>query len=160
MGEWMYRYTFFLSSALVGGEWSASRPGRFIPGERALGIHYIGGWVSRRAGLDDMEKRKFLPSQGLELRPLGCPARSQSLYRLLCPGSRVYEHVKKCMHDTYALLFQYLRIVKFHENSVLTWNSSVSWNFSLARYARVTFQMRAKIHEGDPVECPSILSRF
>jgi hypothetical protein len=35
----------FLTSALVGGEWSASRPGRFTPGERALGIHWIGGWV-------------------------------------------------------------------------------------------------------------------
>jgi hypothetical protein len=29
MGEWMYRSTFFLTSALVGGEWSASRPCRF-----------------------------------------------------------------------------------------------------------------------------------
>jgi hypothetical protein len=32
MGEWMYTYIHaFLTSALVGGEWSASRPGRFIP---------------------------------------------------------------------------------------------------------------------------------
>jgi hypothetical protein len=46
----------FLTSALVGGEWSASRPGRFIPGERARGTHWIGGWVRPRAGLDDMEK--------------------------------------------------------------------------------------------------------
>jgi hypothetical protein len=29
----------FLTSALVGGEWSASRLGRFIPGERAPGTH-------------------------------------------------------------------------------------------------------------------------
>jgi hypothetical protein len=42
----------FLTSALVGGEWSASRPGRFIPGERPPGIHCIGGWVDPRAGLD------------------------------------------------------------------------------------------------------------
>jgi hypothetical protein len=35
-----------------------------------------------RAGLDDLEKRKFLTLPGLELRPLGRPARSQSLYRL------------------------------------------------------------------------------
>jgi hypothetical protein len=59
-GEWMYRSTFFLTSALVGGEWSASRPGRFIPGERAFGTHWIRGWVDLRAGLDDLEKRKFL----------------------------------------------------------------------------------------------------
>jgi hypothetical protein len=31
----------FLTSALVGGEWSASRPGRFTPGERAPGTHCI-----------------------------------------------------------------------------------------------------------------------
>jgi hypothetical protein len=31
--------------------------------------------------------RKFLTLQGLELRPLGRPARSQSLYRLRYPGS-------------------------------------------------------------------------
>jgi hypothetical protein len=35
--------------------------------------------VGPRACLDDM-KRKFLTLPGLELRPLGHPARSQSLY--------------------------------------------------------------------------------
>jgi hypothetical protein len=35
-----------------------------------------------RAGLDDVEKRKFLPPPALELRPLGRPFRSESLYRL------------------------------------------------------------------------------
>jgi hypothetical protein len=34
-----------------------------------------------------MEKRKFLPLLGLELRPFGRPARSQSLYELRYPGS-------------------------------------------------------------------------
>jgi hypothetical protein len=37
-----------------------------------------------KAGLDDVEKRKFLTIPGLELRPVGRPARSQSLSRLLC----------------------------------------------------------------------------
>jgi hypothetical protein len=46
----------FSTSALVGGEWSASRPGRFTPGEKAPGTHWIGGWVDPGAGLDDMEK--------------------------------------------------------------------------------------------------------
>jgi hypothetical protein len=72
----------FLTSALVGGEWSASRPGIFTFGERAPGIHWIEGWVDPRADLDDVEKRKFLPLPGLELRTLGRPAHSQSLYRL------------------------------------------------------------------------------
>jgi hypothetical protein len=77
----------FLTSALVGGEWSASRPCRFTPEERVTSTHWIGGWVGPRAGLDYLEKRKFLTLPGLELRPLGRPARSQSLYRLSYPGS-------------------------------------------------------------------------
>jgi hypothetical protein len=48
-------YVFF-ASALVGGEWSASRPGRFTPGERARITHWIESWVDPRAGLDVMEK--------------------------------------------------------------------------------------------------------
>jgi hypothetical protein len=78
----------FLTSALAGGEWSASLPGRFTPGERAPGTHWIGGWVDPRSGLDD-EKRKFLALPGLEL---GRPARSQSLYRLRYPGSSYQEY--------------------------------------------------------------------
>jgi hypothetical protein len=41
----------FLTSALVGGEWSASRLRRFTPGERAPGTHWIGSWVGPRTGL-------------------------------------------------------------------------------------------------------------
>jgi hypothetical protein len=76
-----------LTSALVGDQWSASRPSRFAPGERAPGTPWIEGWVDPRAGLDDVEKRKLLTPPGLELRPLGRPACSQSLYRLRYPGS-------------------------------------------------------------------------
>jgi hypothetical protein len=32
----------YLTSAIVGGEWSASHPGRFTRGERAPDIHSIG----------------------------------------------------------------------------------------------------------------------
>jgi hypothetical protein len=35
----------FLTSALVGGEWSASRRSRFTPRERAPDTHWVGGWV-------------------------------------------------------------------------------------------------------------------
>jgi hypothetical protein len=52
----------FLMSARDGGEWSASRPCRFTPGERALSSHWIGSWVGLRAGLDASEKRSFGPS--------------------------------------------------------------------------------------------------
>jgi hypothetical protein len=46
--------------------WTASRPYRFTPGEKALGTHKIGDWVNLRAGLDDEEKGKFLNLPGLE----------------------------------------------------------------------------------------------
>jgi hypothetical protein len=41
----------FLTSALDGGEWSASRPGCLTLGERVPGTH----WVDSKAGLDDIE---------------------------------------------------------------------------------------------------------
>jgi hypothetical protein len=44
-----------LTSALVWGEWSGSRPGRSIPEERGPGTHWI-GWVDPRARLNDVEK--------------------------------------------------------------------------------------------------------
>jgi hypothetical protein len=47
--------------------------------------------VGPRAGLDHVERRKILPLPGLELRPLGRPAGSQSLYRLRYTRP-IYEH--------------------------------------------------------------------
>jgi hypothetical protein len=49
----------FLDSALVGGDWPASRSGRFTSGELAPCTHWIGSWVGLRAGLDDTEKRPY-----------------------------------------------------------------------------------------------------
>jgi hypothetical protein len=43
--------------------------------------------VDPSVSLGDLEKRKFVTLQGLELGPLGRPTRSQSLYRLRDPGS-------------------------------------------------------------------------
>jgi hypothetical protein len=50
----------FLTLVLDGSEWAASRPERFISGERAAGVHHEGGWVCARAGLDAVQKRKSL----------------------------------------------------------------------------------------------------
>jgi hypothetical protein len=43
--------------------------------------------VGPKAGMDNVEKRIFLTPPGLELRSLGSPASSQSLYQLSYPGS-------------------------------------------------------------------------
>jgi hypothetical protein len=57
----------FLTSTLVGGEWSVSRPGCFTPKERGPPpLHWKGDWVGLRASLDDV-KIKFLTLLGLEL---------------------------------------------------------------------------------------------
>jgi hypothetical protein len=57
----------FLTSALVGGEWSTSPLRLLYPRRKGLRYHWIGGWVGPKAGLDDVEKRKFLSLPGLEL---------------------------------------------------------------------------------------------
>jgi hypothetical protein len=56
----------FLTSALDGGEQSASRPDRFTHGKRTPSTHCSRRWVGSSAGLDAMEKRKmlFLPRIG------------------------------------------------------------------------------------------------
>jgi hypothetical protein len=62
----------FLTSTLAGGEWSASRPCRFTPGERAPDTRWLGSRVGpRRRGEEQI------------LDPIGTrtPARSQLLYR-------------------------------------------------------------------------------
>jgi hypothetical protein len=55
-------------------------PPDFIPGERAYGIHWIGGWMGLSVGLDVVEKKKILHCR--KSNP-GRPARSSSLVALL-----------------------------------------------------------------------------
>jgi hypothetical protein len=77
----------FLASAVGGGELSASRPSLFTPRENAPPVPMDRRFgVDPRASLDDVEKRKLLTLPGLELQPLGRPARSQSLYRQRHPA--------------------------------------------------------------------------
>jgi hypothetical protein len=66
--EWRYSSTHSLTSALDGGEWSASRPGRFTPTERKPCTHWIGGWVGPRACLDTVSMRK-IPSPRRDVNP-------------------------------------------------------------------------------------------
>jgi hypothetical protein len=68
LGEWKYSSTHSLTSALDGGEWSASRPSRFTPRKTVPGTHWIGGWVGPRAILDAVVWRK-IPSSRRESNP-------------------------------------------------------------------------------------------
>jgi hypothetical protein len=60
-GNWhdwnRYSSIHSLTSALEGGEWSASQPGRFTPRESAPGTHPC--WVGPSAVLDAVNKRKI-----------------------------------------------------------------------------------------------------
>jgi hypothetical protein len=68
--------THSLTSALDGGEWSASRPCHFTPGEKSPGSYWIGGWVDFRAG----EEKHSQPSPGTEPPIPDRSARSTSHY--------------------------------------------------------------------------------
>jgi len=72
----------FLTSALYGGQWSSSRPGRFTQRERAPDTHWIelGGPQSRSG--HGFEKISQPPSE-IEPQSSDHPAHSQSLYRFL-----------------------------------------------------------------------------
>jgi len=59
----------FLTSAIHRGEWTAS----LLPGKRARGTHWTGGWLGPRAGLDSVAKRKKF---------YHCPCRESNLGRL------------------------------------------------------------------------------
>jgi hypothetical protein len=64
----VYSSTHSLTSALDGGDWPASRPGRFTRRETAPSTHWIGGWVGPRAVLVAVVKRK-IPSPRRESKP-------------------------------------------------------------------------------------------
>jgi hypothetical protein len=87
-GEWRYSSTIF--DLRNRWELSASRPGRFTPGEIAPGTHLTGGWVVPRASLEIVEKRKNLLLPGIESQPA-----SPSIYRLSYPGSIFLEGLTK-----------------------------------------------------------------
>jgi hypothetical protein len=77
----------FLTSELYGGEWSASSPDRFTPGDRALGTHWIGGWVDPRAGLDTEDRIKMsLYPQSNSLHPVS------------------YNKIRLCVHNISQIL--------------------------------------------------------
>jgi hypothetical protein len=68
----------FLTSALYGDEWPASRSGCFTPRERVPGTHWVGGWTRWW--------RETFPASAGTLT-LDHPARSPPLYHWAIPKS-------------------------------------------------------------------------
>jgi hypothetical protein len=94
-----------LTSALAGGEWSALPPQKEPP----IPIGQEVGWTLEPVWTP-WRNEHFVTFLGLELRPLGLPAHSQSLYRLLSyPGfqrraGKVQERRETC--HIYAGMFR------------------------------------------------------
>jgi hypothetical protein len=61
-----FKINISFTSALVGGELSASCSGRFIAVEKISDTRRIGGWVGPITGLDTVENRKVLTPLGIE----------------------------------------------------------------------------------------------
>jgi hypothetical protein len=78
----------FLTSALVEGEWLASRQGRLVPRVRAPGAQLLGGWVGPRAGLSSVDKNIL---SWPETETLGRPIRRQSLPDCDIPIPKIME---------------------------------------------------------------------
>jgi hypothetical protein len=124
IGEWIYRSTFFLTLALVRGEWLASCPCHFIPGERVPGTHWVGGWVDPRADLDNMEKWTFLTLAGLELWTLGRPASSQLLYWLRYAAVQMLTKWNSINFKSICSARQVYVILNYNKKKVITHNKN------------------------------------
>jgi hypothetical protein len=59
------------------------------------GIHWLGGCVCQRTGMNDMEKWKFLSLPGIELWSVDRTTRRQSLYRMHYSRSSLKVHISE-----------------------------------------------------------------
>jgi hypothetical protein len=66
--------------------------------------------VDPRAGLGDVEKRKFLTLPRHELRPLGYPAHRQSLYRLSYPASYKTKNYGAAAFGSITFILNFMKI--------------------------------------------------
>jgi hypothetical protein len=90
-GERRYSSYSYLSLALDGGEWSASRPGRALPPgkEPPVPIGQEAGWAPVPVWTQRLGEKS---SASVGDRNLGHPARSQSLYWLSYRGSFLFPY--------------------------------------------------------------------
>jgi hypothetical protein len=86
--EWRFSSTHSLTLALDGGEWSASRPGRFTPRERDPGTHLIdrrlGGPQSRyEHGIEEKNSHLLLGHRPPIIQPVAQPCKDNTKMDLL-----------------------------------------------------------------------------
>jgi hypothetical protein len=62
-------HIFFLHRHQLNVSGQLHVPAALTPEESTPGTHWIRGWVDPRVSLDDVEQRKLVTLQGLELRP-------------------------------------------------------------------------------------------
>jgi hypothetical protein len=78
----------FLTSSLDACVWSASRPITLLPGKEPPSIHWIGGWVGPRAGLDAVWREKFPAPAWTQTSDN--PTRSSALYHWATELNRLH----------------------------------------------------------------------
>jgi hypothetical protein len=107
---WEKVYLLFILNLDTRWGWVVSitpRP-RFTPGERTVGTHWIGGWVGSRAGLDAEARRKILcPCRRSNTDG---PVRSQTLYCLSYPGSKLIDQPSQNLWVCHVTISQETRL--------------------------------------------------
>jgi hypothetical protein len=115
-GVWLHA---FLTSALGGREWSASRPGRFTPRERAPGTHWIGGWVAPRAVLGAVMRK--IPSPCRESNPRTPDRSARSLVTTPTEPSQVIS----CSNEIF--VYHSVKVRSFNKTVITTSRPSTLW---------------------------------
>jgi hypothetical protein len=93
--ERRYSSYSFSTSALDGGEWSASLPGRpLAPGKGPpVPVGQEAGWAPELVWTQRLEEKSFSPLPGIEHPSPGRPARSQTLYWLSYQAHILYFYI-------------------------------------------------------------------
>jgi hypothetical protein len=100
--------------------------------------------VGPRAGIYDVERRKILPLPGLELRPLGNPAGSQSLHRLRRVDGKGKSREKR---DTYCGEGHSIVFLEGSQASPARPSGKDSVEVKGLRWLEVVACVRGKLHE-------------
>jgi hypothetical protein len=119
MREWMYRSTFFLNSALVGGEWSASRHVRSNSRETIQDTHWIGGSVGSTACLDTAEMIKVSYPAGNQTPAVPTLIHCYTNWAT----ALLYKLFKKNIFLTYVIQW-----IQIWESPYGTWSGLLAWH--------------------------------